>query len=102
MSARTRNLQQVLDDKRNYSEQMRFRFKGKNYIYSPSLHLMTLSAYTQASVQNTDQQMVLVDKNLGKRKLTLTILELQTLLDKCDRALFKMERARTKVDEVPG
>ena len=100
MSARTRNLQQVLDDKRNYSEQMRFRFKGKNYIYSPSLHLMTLSAYTQASVQNTDQQMVLVDKNLGKRKLTLTILELQTLLDKCDRALFKMERARTKVNEV--
>ena len=100
MSARTRNLQQVLDDKRNYSEQMRFRFKGKNYIYSPSLHLMTLSAYTQASVQNTEQQMVLVDKNLGKRKLTLTILELQTLLDKCDRALFKMERARTKVDEV--
>ena len=100
MSTRTRNLQQVLDDKRNYSEQMRFRFKGKNYIYSPSLHLMTLSAYVQASVQNTDQQIILVDLDLGKQKLKLSILELQTLLDKCDRALSKMERARTKVNEV--
>ena len=102
MSARARNLQQILDDKRNYREQMGFRFKRKDYIYSQSLHLMTLSAYTQASVQNTEQQIILVDKNLGKRNLKLTILELQTLLDKCDRALFKMERARTKVDEVPG
>ena len=100
MSTRTRNLQQILDDKRNYGEQMRFRFKRKNYIYSPSLHLMTLSAYVQASVQNTEQQIILVDMNLSKRKLKLTILELQTLLDKCDRALFKMERARTKVDQV--
>jgi hypothetical protein len=96
----TRGRQAGLDDTKNYREQMGFRFKRKDYTYSPVLHLMTLSAYTQASVQNTDQQMVLVDKNLGKRKLTLTILELQTLLDKCDRALFKMERARTKVDEV--
>ena len=98
----TRGRQAGLDDTRNYREQMGFRFKRKDYIYSQSLHLMTLSAYTQASVQNTEQQIILVDKNLGKRKLTLTILELQTLLDKCDRALFKMERARTKVDEVPG
>ena len=98
----TRGRQAGLDDTKNYREQMGFRFKRKDYTYSQSLHLMTLSAYTQASVQNTEQQMVLVDKNLGKRKLTLTILELQTLLDKCDRALFKMERARTKVDVVPG
>lgn len=96
----TRGRQAGLDDTKHYREQMGFRFKRKDYIYSPALHLMTLSAYTQASVQNTDQQIVLVDKNLGKRKLTLTILQLQTLLDKCDRALFKMERARTKVDEV--
>ena len=98
----TRGRQAGLDDTKNYREQMGFRFKRKDYIYSQSLHLMTLSAYTQASVQNTEQQIILVDKNLGKRKLKLTILELQTLLDKCDRALFKMERARTKVDEVPG
>ena len=96
----TRGRQAGLDDTRNYREQMGFRFKRKDYIYSQSLHLMTLSAYTQASVQNTEQQIILVDKNLGKRNLKLTILELQTLLDKCDRALFKMERARTKVDEV--
>ena len=96
----TRGRQAGLDDTKHYREQMGFRFKRKDYIYSQSLHLMTLSAYTQASVQNTDQQMVLVDKSLGKRKLKLSILELQTLLDKCDRALFKMERARTKVDEV--
>lgn len=89
-----------LDDTKNYRAEMDFRFKARDYVYTERLHLMVLSAYTQASVQNADQTIVLVDKALGKRKLTLSILELQTLLDKCDRALFRMERARTKVDEV--
>lgn len=102
MSTRGRNLSAALDDTKNYRAQMGFRFKQKDYTYSDHLHLMVLSTYTQASVQGTDQKIVLVDNTdgvIGKRKLTLTILELQTLLDKCDRALRKMEIARTKVDE---
>lgn len=96
----TRGRQANLDDTKNYRAEMGFRFKQRDYTYSDRLHLMVISTYAQASVQGTDQKIVLVDNDLGKRKLTLSILELQTLLDKCDRALRKMEIARTKVDEV--
>jgi len=89
-----------LDDTKNYRTEMEFRYKARDYVYSERLHLMVLSAYTQASVQNADQTIVLVAKDNTKRKLSLTMLELQTLLDRCDRTLFRMERARTKVDEV--
>lgn len=99
-----------MDDTRKYQrETMWFKFKGRDYQYTPALHLMTLSTYTQANVQNADQVIVLVDmvrdedgKPLRerKRKLTLSVMELQTLLDKCDRTLRRMEIARTKVDEV--
>lgn len=101
MSTRTRNqFKGSLADVARYRGERAFRFKSRDYEYSDKLHLMVLSAYTQASVQNTDQTIVLIDNALGKRKLTLSILELQTLLDKCDRALKRMEIARTKVDEV--
>ncbi len=109
MSNRNR-LKASLDDTRNYQrELMWFNFKGREYQYSPALHLMALSNYTQATVQNADQVIVLVDtvrdenkaiKRTRKRKLTLNQMELQTLLDRCDRTLRKMEIARTKVDEV--
>lgn len=110
MSTRTRNqFKGSLADVARYRGERAFRFKSRDYEYSDKLHLMVLSAYTQASVQNTDQTIVLVDivrdvsgmpVDTRKRKLTLSILELQTLLDKCDRALKRMEIARTKVDEV--
>lgn len=87
-------------DVARYRSERRFRFKGRNYDYTDRLHIMALSAYTQASVQNADQNLVLVDAENGKRKLTLTIMELQTLLDRCDRTLKRMEIARTRVDEV--
>jgi hypothetical protein len=110
VSTRTRNLQQALDDQKNYRDDlMWFKFKGREYRYTPALHLMTLSNYTQAIAQNADQVIVLVDTmrdenkkplRTRKRKLKLSSLELQTLLDKCDRTLRRMEIARTKVDEV--
>jgi hypothetical protein len=106
----TRGRQANLDDTRQFRRDlMWFKFKGREYQYTPALHLMALSNYTQATVQNADQVIVLVDtvrdenkiiQHTRKRKLTLNSLELQTLLDKCDRTLRKMEIARTKVDEV--
>jgi len=101
VSTRQRNqFKGSLADVARYRSERRFGFKGKDYDYTDRLHLAVLSAYTQASVQNTDQKLVLVDAENGKRKLTLSILDLQTLLDRCDRALKRMEIARTKVDEV--
>jgi hypothetical protein len=101
VSTRARNqFKGSLADVARYRSERRFKFKGRDYDYTDRLHLSVLSAYTQASVQNKDQKLVLVDAENGKRKLTLTILELQTLLDRCDRSLKRMEIARTKVDEV--
>ena len=100
MSTRARNLQQALDDQKNYRDLMEFNFKGRTYVYSERLFLMALAAYEEAKDNNTEETIVLVDKDLGKRKLKLNVLELKTLKQKCYRTARKMEIARTKVDEV--
>lgn len=100
MSTRARNhVKGQLERRRKYLEASEFRFKGKDYKHTDRLHLSVLSAFTQANLTNTNQKLVLVDVELGKRRLNLTQMELQTLLDKCDRALKRMEVERTQLGD---
>ena len=72
-----------------------FNFRGNAYVHTPTMHLMALSAYTQATVTGTDQELVLVDVLNQPRKIIYTIQQLQTLLDKLDRAARRIEKERT-------
>jgi hypothetical protein len=100
MSTRARNVTASLDDTKRYRAEMEFTYRGKVYVYSDRLFLMAKTAYDEARENNTDETIVLVDKDLGKRKLTLTVIQLKTLVQKCYRTARRMEVARTKVDEV--
>lgn len=72
-----------------------FNFRGDAYAHTPAMHLLALSAYTQASNTGLDQELVLVDVKRKARKRTYTITQLQTLLDKLDRAAKRVEKERT-------